>query len=70
MDWQKIYCYIKWVIFQNHILIVITKKVEFDLSNYPTNSDLKKPTRVETSDFPKKADLATFKSNIDKLDID
>ena len=52
------------------MLIVITKKVEFDLSNYPTNSDLKNATRVETSDFPEKADLATFESNIDKLDID
>ena len=52
------------------MLIVITKKVEFDLSNYPTNSDLKNATRVETSDFPKKADLATFQSNFDKLDTD
>ena len=38
-------------------------KVELDLSNYATKSDLKKS-------FAKKTDLANLKSDIDKLDID
>ena len=45
-------------------------KVEFDLSNYATKSDLKCTTGVNTSDFAKKADLASLKSDIEKLDVD
>ena len=41
-------------------------KVELDLSNYATKSDLKNATGF----FPKKVDLANLKSNVDKLDID
>ena len=33
-------------------------------------ADLKKATGVDTSKFPKKVDLASLKSNVDKLDID
>ena len=44
-------------------------KVELDLSNYATKADLKNTTGVDTSKFAKKFDLANFKSNIDKLDI-
>ena len=44
-------------------------KVELDLSNYARKSDLKKATRVDTSSFAKKTDLAGLKSEIDKLDI-
>ena len=36
-------------------------KVELDLSNYATKSDLKNATSVDTSDFSKKTDLAKFK---------
>ena len=32
-------CYLNWVIFQNHVPIVKIK-VELDLSNYATKSDL------------------------------
>ena len=45
-------------------------KVELDLSNYATKSDLKNTASVDTSKFAKKVDLANLKSNADKLDID
>ena len=45
-------------------------KVELDLSNYATKSDLKNVIGVDTSDFAKKTDLAKLKSDVDKLDID
>ena len=44
-------------------------KVELDISNYATKSDLKNTTAVDTSDFTKKTGLANLKSNVDKLDI-
>ena len=47
-----------------------TMKVELDLSNYPTKADLENATSVYTSKVAKKVDLANFKSNIDKLDLD
>ena len=45
-------------------------KVELDLSNYATEADLKNETGVDTSKFFKKVDLASLKSDVDKLDID
>ena len=45
-------------------------KVELDLSNYATKSDLKNSTGVDTSKFAKKVVVANLKSNVDKLDID
>ena len=45
-------------------------KVELDLSDYATKADLKKATGVDTSSFAKKSDLANFKPDVDKLDID
>ena len=45
-------------------------KVELDLSNYVTKADLKNAAGVDTSDFAKKTDLASLKSDVDKLDID
>ena len=47
-----------------------TVKVELDLSNYATKADLKNATAVDTSHLAKKDDLANWKFNIDKLDID
>ena len=38
--------------------------------NYATKADLKNATDVDTSKFAKKVDLASLKSNVDKLDID
>ena len=45
-------------------------KVELDLSNYETKSDLKPATGVDTSKFAKKIDLANLRSNAEKIDID
>ena len=45
-------------------------KIELNVSNYATKSDLKNATSVDTSKFAKKVDLASLKSFIDKLDID
>ena len=45
-------------------------KLELDLSNYATKTDLKTATGADTSKFAKKVDLANLKSNVDKLDID
>ena len=40
------------------------------MSNYATKTDLKNAAGVDTSSFSKKTDLASFKSDVDKLDID
>ena len=45
-------------------------KVELDLSNYATKTDLKNATVVDTSSFAKSVDLANSKSDLDKLDTD
>ena len=46
-------------------------KIELDLSNYATKTDLSNTARVDASSFAKKkTDLASLKSNVDKLDID
>ena len=45
-------------------------KVELDLSNYATKAYLKNEIGVDTLTFAKKVDLASLKSEVDKLDID
>ena len=40
------------------------------MSNYVTKRNLKNAAGVDTSKFAKKVDLASLKSNVDKLDID
>ena len=44
-------------------------KVELNFSNYATGADLKCATGVDTSKFAKRVDLASLKSEINKLDI-
>ena len=44
-------------------------KVKSDLSNYATKADLKNSTGVHILKFAKKINLASLKSNVDKLDI-
>ena len=44
-------------------------KVELDLPNYATKTNLKIVTETDTSSFANKVDLANLKSNVDKLDI-
>ena len=46
----------------------INGKVDF--SNYATTSDLKNATGIDTSNFALKSNLASLKSEVDKLDID
>ena len=45
-------------------------KAALDLSNYATKADVKNARGVDTSKFAKRVDLASLKSNIEKLDID
>ena len=39
------------------------------MSNYATKSNLKGAAGIDTSNFAKKADLNSLKSNIDRLDV-
>ena len=45
-------------------------KVELDLSNYATKTDVKTATEVDTTKFAKKVNLTNLRSNVDKLDIE
>ena len=44
--------------------------IKVDLSNYATKTDLKNVTHIDTSSFALKTNLASFKTEVDKLDID
>ena len=44
--------------------------VKVDLSNYATKADIKNVSHVDTSSFALKANLASLKTEVDKLDID
>ena len=44
--------------------------VKVDLSNYSTKTDLKNVTHANTSSFALKTNLASLKTEVDKLDID
>ena len=44
--------------------------VKVDLSNYATKTDLKNVTHVDTSSFALKTNLASLKTEVDKLDIE
>ena len=43
-------------------------KVELDLSSYATKTDLKNMTHVDVSSFVSKTNLASLKTEVDKLD--
>ena len=45
-------------------------KVELDLSNYTTKTDLKNVTHVDVSSFASKKNLASLKTEVDKIDVD
>ena len=45
-------------------------KVELDLNNYATKSDLKNITHVDVSSFASKTNLAALKTEVDKIDTD
>ena len=44
-------------------------KVQLDLSNYATKTDLKNATGIDTPSFAKKVDLTSLESNVDKLKL-
>ena len=44
--------------------------VKINLSNYATKTDLKNMTHVDVSSFALKSNLASLKTEVDKLDID
>ena len=45
-------------------------KVELDLTNYATKTDLKNITHVDLSSFASKSNLAALKTEVDKIDTD
>ena len=45
-------------------------KVELDLANYATITDLKNITHVDVSSFASKTNLAALKTEVDKIDVD
>ena len=45
-------------------------KVKIDLSNYATKTDIKNISHVDNSSFALKTNLASLKTEVDKLDID
>ena len=44
--------------------------VKVDFSNYGTKTDLKNVSHVDVSSFALKSNLASLKTEVDKLDID
>ena len=44
--------------------------VKVDLSNYATKTDLKNVSHVDVSSYALKSNLASLKTNVDKLDIE
>ena len=45
-------------------------KVELDLSNYVIKTDLKNVTHVDVTSFASKTNLASLKTEVDKIDVD
>ena len=45
-------------------------KVELDLSSYAIKTNLKNVTHVDVTRFASKTNLASLKTEVDKLDID
>ena len=45
-------------------------KVKLDLSNYATKTDLKNVTHVDVHRFASKTNLASLKTEVDKIDVE
>ena len=45
-------------------------KVELDLANHATKDDVKNITHEDVSSYATKTNLATLKSEVDKIDVD
>ena len=71
MDWSKRHCIkISQYFLKPHEPFRGEINVKDDLSNYARNSDSKKATGGDTSKLAEKSDLASIKTEIDKLDVD
>ena len=44
--------------------------VKVDLSNYATKADLKEATGIDTSNFALNSNIASLKTEVDKIDVD
>ena len=44
-------------------------KLELDLTNYSTNTDLKNITHTDVSSFASKTNLAALKTDVDKIEL-
>ena len=64
------YCYIKMSYFPPYIHDKKEIKVELDLSNYATKSDLRNAAEVDTLRVAKSAGLVSLNSEVDGLHID
>ena len=51
-------------------VIVTIFKVELDLTNYATKTDLKNITHTDVSSFASKTNLSALKTEVDKIDVD
>ena len=67
---KKDIIHIKWVILEQYNSSKNKMKVKLNLPNYATKSDFKNATGVVTSNFAKKSDLASLKSDVYELDND
>ena len=45
-------------------------KVQLDLTNYATKDDVKNITHVDVSSYATKTNLASLKTEVDKIDVD
>ena len=45
-------------------------KIELDLTNYVTKTELKNITHVDVSNFASKTNLSALKTEVDKIDVD
>ena len=45
-------------------------KVDLDLTNYATKTDLKNITHTDVSSFASKTNLSALKTKVDKIDVD
>ena len=60
---ESIFCKTLWPIWRRN-------NVKVDLSNYATKAYIKNISHVDTSSFALKANLASLKTEVDKLDFD
>ena len=63
-------CFNSWIDKKSVISFAGNINVKADISNYTTKTDLKNVTHVDTSSFALKINLASLKTEVDRLYID